>query len=148
MRVFDSQIKEIVNQRSWILICDDFDIYETLEMLKFCFENKILLCRLLSHIFYKLQLCDVKVFASLKIIYRDEIERLYREGLDAVDKEHFTSLYKSARERMIIKRNIRTEWTATDLFSFNSERVFRYISKFSAELTISTVNEVMSFPQD
>ena len=89
-----------------MLICDGFGTHETFEILEFCFENNILLCRLLVHISHKLQLCDVGVFAPLKTVYRDEVERLYQGGLDIIGKEHFISLYKSARERTITKRNI------------------------------------------
>lgn len=48
-RVFDLQIKERANQKSRVLIMNDFGTHETLEVLKFCFENNIILCRLPSH---------------------------------------------------------------------------------------------------
>ena len=57
-----------------------------------------------SHTSHKLQPCDVGLFAPLKTAYRDEVERLYRGGLDTVGKEHFTFLYEPARERTITKR--------------------------------------------
>ncbi len=82
----------------------------------------------------------------MKTIYRNEVERLYRGGLDIVDKEHFTSLYMPARERALIKRNITADWAASGLFSFNSERVLRDTSKPLSELTV--LNEVTSCPQD
>ena len=106
-RVFDPQTKGLANQRPRVLICDGFGTHETLEVLEFCFEHNILLCRLSSHTSHKLQPCDVGVFAPLKTAYRDEVERLYRGGLDTVGKEHFTSLYKRARERTIAKK---TSW--------------------------------------
>jgi hypothetical protein len=37
-----------------ILICDGFGTHETLEILEYCFENNIILCRLPSHTSYKL----------------------------------------------------------------------------------------------
>lgn len=95
-RVFDPQTKGLANQKPRVLICDGFGTHETLEVLEFGFENNILLCRLPSHTSHKLQPCDVGVFAPLKMAYRDEVERLYRGGLDIVGKEHFTSLYMPA----------------------------------------------------
>ena len=124
-RVFDPQSKGSVNQRPRVLICDGFKTHATLEILEFCFVNNILLCRLPSHTSHKLQPCDVRAFAPLKTAYRDEAEQLYWGGLDTVGKEHFTSLYKPARERSLIKRNIMTEWAATGLFPLNSERVLQ-----------------------
>jgi len=99
------------------------------------FENHILLCRLPSHTSHKLQPCDVGVFALLKSAYRDEVERLYRGGLDTVGKEHFTSLYAPARQKAITK-NVLAGWAATGLFPFNPERVLRHTPKPPAEITI------------
>ncbi|KAL1641204.1 hypothetical protein SLS61_010183, partial [Didymella pomorum] len=38
---------------------DGFGTHESLEVLKFCYENNIVLCRLPSHSSHKLQPCDV-----------------------------------------------------------------------------------------
>ncbi|KAI9148700.1 hypothetical protein HJFPF1_10741 [Paramyrothecium foliicola] len=43
--VFDPQTRETANQKTRVLICDGFGTHETLEILEFCFENKIILCR-------------------------------------------------------------------------------------------------------
>ena len=117
------------------MICDGFRTHETLEILEFCFENNIILCHLLSHNSYKLQPCDVRVFAFLKAAYRDQAERLLRGGTSTVSKEHFTSLYSLARERAFMKRNITASWAASGLFPFNLDRVFRHTPKPPAQLT-------------
>jgi hypothetical protein len=142
-RVFDLQTKERANQKPRVLICDSFGTHETLKILEYCFENNIILCRLPSYTPYKLQPCDVRVFAPLKTAYRDEVERLYRGGLDTVGKEHFTSLYKPARERALTKRNITAGWAASGLFPFNPERVLRDTPKPLPELTV--LDEVVGF---
>ncbi|OBS17012.1 hypothetical protein FPOA_12469 [Fusarium poae] len=72
--VFDPQTKERANQKPRVLICDGFGTHETLEILEFCFENNIILCRLPSHTSHKLQPCDVSVFGPLKAAYRDQVE--------------------------------------------------------------------------
>jgi DDE superfamily endonuclease len=150
-RVFNPQTKGLANQRPRVLICDGFGTHKTLEILEFCLENNILLCRLpshTSHTSHKLHPCDVGVFAPLKTAYRDEVERLYRGGLDTVGKEHFTSLKKPARKRALTKRNIMAGWAATGLFPFNPERVLRHTPKPPAELAVPKANEVVSCPQD
>ena len=53
-RIFDPETKERANKRRRVLICDGFGTHETLEILEFCFENNILLCRLPSHTSHKL----------------------------------------------------------------------------------------------
>jgi hypothetical protein len=37
-----------------VLICDGFGTHKTLEILEFCFENNIILCRLPSYTSHKL----------------------------------------------------------------------------------------------
>jgi len=76
-RVFDPQTTQQANEKPPELICHSFGTHETLEILEFCFENNILLCRLPSHTSHKLQPCDAGVLAPLKAAYRDEVERLF-----------------------------------------------------------------------
>ena len=110
-----------------MLICDDFETHEILEILEYCFENNIFLCRLLFHISYKLQLCDVAVFVLLKSVYREKIERLKREDVNTIEKEHFISLYSRARKTTFTFKNIKIDFAACELMSFNSNRVLRNI---------------------
>ena len=133
-----------------MLICDGFEMHEILEILKFCFENNIILCRLSSHTSHKLQPCDVAVFASLKAAYRDQVDRLERGGVNTIGKQHFTSLFSPARERTFTSKNIKADFAASDLFPFNPDRVLRDISKPLADLTMSKADEVKmrSCPQD
>lgn len=104
--MFNPQTKEIANGKPRILISDSFATYETLEVLEFCFANNIILYRLPSYTSHKLQPCDISVFRPLKTAYRDQVERLNRSGVDTISKEHFTYLYKPARDRSITKQNI------------------------------------------
>jgi hypothetical protein len=133
-----------------VLICDGFGTYETLEVLEFCLENNIILCRLPSHTSHKLQPCDVSVFAALKAAYRDEVERLERGGVNAIGKEHFTLLYSHARNKAFTQRNIRSGFSSCGLFPFNPDRVLRSMPKPPSELTLTDTNEaeVVSNPQD
>ena len=68
--VFDPATKARANGKPRILINDGFSTHETLEILKYCFENNIILCRLPSHTSHKLQPCDIGVFSPLKAAYR------------------------------------------------------------------------------
>jgi hypothetical protein len=148
-RVFDPQTKDKAKGKPRVLICDGFGTHETLEVLEFCFENNIILCRLPSHTSHKLQPCDVGPFAPLKTAYRDQVERLNRGGVDTISKEHFTSLYSPARDKALSKRNILAGWAATGLFPFNPERVFRHTPRPPDAATMPEAVEVVtSFPQD
>ena len=141
-RVFDPQTKGQANQKPRVLICDGFGTHETLEILEFCFQNNIILCRLPSHTSHKLQPCDIGVFAPLKAAYRDQVERLYRGGASTVGKEHFTSLYSPARERAFTKRNITAAWAASGLFPFNPYRVLKVTPKPPPQSTVPKAAEM------
>jgi hypothetical protein len=100
-----------------VLICDGFRTHKTLEVLVFCPENNITLCSLPSHTSHKLQPYNVGPFAPLKTAYRDEVERLNQGGINTISKEHFTSLYKPARDRALSKRNIQARWAGGGLLA-------------------------------
>lgn len=149
-RVFNPQTKARAHQKLRVLICDGFGTHETLEILEYCFENNILLCRIPSHTSHKLQSYDIGVFGPLKAAYRDQVERLYRGGANTVGKEHFTSLYSPARERVVTPKNIKAGWLKADLFPFNPDRVLKDIQKPLAGLTVPTADKLKLglYPQD
>jgi hypothetical protein len=124
------------------LICDGFGTHETLEILEFCFENNILLCRLPSHTSHKLQPCDVAPFAPLKAAYRDQVDQLEQGGVNTIGKEHFTSLYSPARKIAFTPKNIKAGFAASGLFPFNPDRVLRSMPAPQAEPAIPRVDEV------
>ncbi|KAJ5379594.1 hypothetical protein N7509_012713 [Penicillium cosmopolitanum] len=78
--VFDPQTRDRAGGRPRLLICDGFGTHESLEVMKFCFANRILLCRLPSHTSHKLQPCDVGVFSPLKTAYGAQVEQACRTG--------------------------------------------------------------------
>ena len=124
-RVFDPQTRDGADQKPRVLICDGFGTHETLEILEFCFQNNIVLCRIPSHTSHKLQPCDVAVFAPLKAAYRDQVERLERAGVGTIGKMHFTALYGPARQSAFSKKNILAGWRKSGLFPFDPSRVLR-----------------------
>ena len=97
-RVFDLLTKSRANGKPRILISDGFGTHGSLEVLTFCRENNIILCRLPSHTSHKLQPCDVEGFSSLKVAYRDQVEQLFRRGANTIGKQQFTLLYDSGRK--------------------------------------------------
>jgi hypothetical protein len=141
-RIFDPETKERANKKPRLLICDGFGTHDTLEILEFCFENNILLCRLPSHTSHKLQPCDVATFAPLKAAYRDQVDRLEQGGVNTIGKEHFTSLYSPARERAFTPKNIKAGFAASGLFPFNPDRVLRSMPAPPAEPAIPRADEV------
>ena len=144
--IFDPQKRERANGQPRVLICDGFGTHETLEILEFCFENQIILCRLPSHTSHWLQPCDKAIFAPLKSAYRERVDRLERGGVNTIGKEHFTSLYSPARETAFTPKNIKAGFAACGLVPFNPDRVLREIPEPPAEPTLAEANEVTVRP--
>ena len=86
-RIFDPEPKERANNNPRVLICDGFGSHETLEILEYCFETNIILCRIPSHTSHVLQPCDISVFGPLKSAYRDQVEQLERGCVGTISKE-------------------------------------------------------------
>jgi hypothetical protein len=145
--VFDPQTRLRAKGKPRILICDGFGTHESLEILKYCFENNIILCRIPSHTSHKLQPCDVGPFGPMKGAYREQVERLYRGGANTVGKQHFTSLYSRAREQALTSRNIRSGWSKTGLYPFSPHRVLQDIQKPLAELCIPSKSVTTNSPE-
>jgi DDE superfamily endonuclease len=115
-RAFDPQTKLRANWEPRILINDGFTAHESLEVLKFCHENNIILCRLPSHTSHKLQPCDVAVFGPLKTAYRERVEELYRGGANTIGKQYFISIYSDSRSVAFTRQNIEIAWAKAGLY--------------------------------
>ena len=138
--IFDPKTKELANWKPRVLIGDGFGTHETLEILQYCFDNNIILCRIPSHTSHKLQPCDVSVFSSLKTVYREQVERLERGCVGSIGKEHFTYLYGPARTKAFTPRNIRAGWSKAGLYPFNPDKVLSDVPKPLHELTAPELN--------
>ncbi|OQE34400.1 hypothetical protein PENCOP_c018G06625 [Penicillium coprophilum] len=123
--VFDPQTRDRAGDQPRLLICDGFGTHESLEVMKFCFANRIILCRLPSQTSHKMQPCDVGVFSPLKTAYRAQVEQACRAGVGTIGKPHFTYLYDRARKEAFTPRNIRSAWSRSGLFPFDPSRVLR-----------------------
>ena len=123
--VFDPATRARADGKPRVLITNGFGPYDSLEVMTFCFENNITLCRLPSHTSHKLQPCNVGVFGPLKAAYREQVEHLFRGGAETVGRQHFTLLYNRARECALTERNICSSWSRAGLYPLNPDRVLR-----------------------
>jgi len=90
------------------------------------------------------------VFALLKVAYREQVDQLERGGVNTISKQHFTSLFSLAREKVFTPKNIKASFATSGLFLFNPDRVLRHMPKPPTNLTIPKANKVKvrSCPQD
>jgi hypothetical protein len=136
--VFHPLTKDCAGKKPRLLINDGFGTHESPELLQFCYENNIIVCRLPSHTSHKLQPCDIGVFSSLKTAYREEVEKLYRCGAGTVGKEHFTLLYDRARRKAFTRRNILKGYSEAELSPLNPRKVLDPMQKPIASSTDTT----------
>ena len=76
--------------------------------------------------------------SSLKTVYRDNVKRLERGGVDTIGKQHFTSLCGPAREVAFSKSNIIAAWNKAGLVPFKPDRVLSAISKPACETSTAS----------
>jgi hypothetical protein len=134
-KVFDPATRQRADGKPRILIMDGFNTHESLNVMTYCFENNIILCRQPSHTTHKTQPCDVGVFSPLKTAYREQVDLLYRGGAESVNKAHFTKLYSQARSLAMTSRNIRSGWSKTGLYPFNPAKVLGDMEEVQASST-------------
>ncbi|KAJ5569181.1 hypothetical protein N7450_011667 [Penicillium hetheringtonii] len=120
-----------------LLICNGFGTHESLEVLKFCFANHIILCCFSFYMLRKLQTCDVDVFSFLKTAYRAQIEQACRAGVNNIGKPQFIYLYDRIRAEAFTPRNIQSVWSRSGLFPFGPSRVLRDIQMSRPEAQIT-----------
>lgn len=133
------QTRGVANGRPRVLINDGFSSHEFPEILEFCRDQAIVLCRLPSHTSHKTQPCDVGVFGPLKAADRDEVERTYGGGLGVVDKRHFTLLCDRARQKAMTRRNVLSPWSRAGHSPFNRSKVLRHIAPAEPECLTPTI---------
>jgi hypothetical protein len=142
--LFDPLTRARAEGKPRVLINDGLATHESLELMTYCFEKNIILCRLPSHTSHKLQPLDVGVFGPLKTAYRDQVERLYRGGANTVGKQHFTLLYSQARGVAFTLRNIKAAWAKTGLHPLDPDRVLRETQKPPPKENLGQSRQVLS----
>ena len=87
------------------------------------------------HSSHLLQLLDVSCFSVLKRLYRQQIERLMRNGVNYIDKQDFLEAYLAAHKETMTSANIHSSFAAAGLVPYDPERV---LSKLHTQLKTPT----------
>ena len=111
-----------------MLINNGFAAHKSLELLKFCFDNNIILYRLPSHTSPKLRPCDVGDFEPPETAYREQVEQLDRGGANTVGKQHFKHCSTAGLVTSLSRSlDIKSGWSKTGLYPLNPDVVLRDI---------------------
>lgn len=82
------------------------------------------------------------MFAPLKAVYCNQIDRLEQKDVNMISKEHFIFLYSPVKERAFMLKNIKIGFATSDLFPFNPDRVLRSMPAPLAEPAMPKADEV------
>jgi hypothetical protein len=133
IQVFDRETKAKA-RRSWrLLYVDGHASHVTLEFLKYCAEQKILLAQFPAHATHELQPLDVVVFKSLSSAYNRELEQFRDDshGRLPLAKRDFFTLFWRAWSSTIQPPLVLNAFRATGLHPFNPEVI---LQKFAPEV--------------
>ena len=89
----------------------------------FCMKNQIVFFYMPLHVLHLLQPLDMSCFASLKQLYRQQIENQIQCGINHVDKMDFLFLYLQAYIDIFTEQIIQSGFEATGLILYKSEKV-------------------------
>ena len=121
--VFEPGSKKISDDRTRLLILDGHLSHTTPEFFKFCREKSIKLLILPPHTSHVTQPLDVSIFGPLKTRYSQEVEKAGRNGIEAIPKSRFISLYCATRHATFTRRNISSAFRGAGLVPLNRPRL-------------------------
>jgi hypothetical protein len=119
--VFNRHTKVKTGNHRRLLIVDSYNSHVNMRFINYCDQNHILLAILPPHSIHRLQPLDVGLFAPLAQYYTQQLDKFIIEtqGLVHVTKRHFWKFFIQAFTQAFTEQNIRSNWEATELYSFN-----------------------------
>lgn len=129
-QVFDRETKAKA-RRSWrLLILDGHGSHVTMDFIKYCDDNKILLAVYPPHSTHTLQPLDVCMFSPLAAAYRDELVSFIERAqcLSSITKRDFFNLFHAARTRSFRETTVLKAFEATGLSPFKPDVI---LSRFN-----------------
>jgi hypothetical protein len=124
-QVFNRETKKKARQSYQLLILDGHGSHVTIEFIKYCNDNKILLAIYPPHSTHTLQPLDVCMFKPLSSAYSaalaDYIDKC--QGLSSITKRDFFRLFNTAWETSFKTKTILSAFKKCSLHPFNPQRV-------------------------
>ena len=121
-KMFEKHTASQTAGRYHLLILDDHSSHATASFDHFRITRKIISLYTPSHSSHLLQPLDISCFAPLKHFYGQKVREIAQNGIHAIDKKEFLSIYTKIRGHAFSKANILSGFAAADLIPFKSER--------------------------
>ena len=121
--MFEKHTSHQTAGRYRLLILDGHSSHATANFDHFCMERRIIPLYMPPHSSHLLQPLDISCFAPLKHYYGQKVREMAQNGIHAIDKREFISIYNSIHGRAFSKANILSGFAAAGLIPFKPERV-------------------------
>ena len=109
--------------RYCLLILDGHSSHATANFDHFCMERRIIPLYMPPHSSHLLQPLDISCFAPLKHYYGQKIREMAQNGIHAIDKMDFLSIYRKIHHQAFSKTNISSGFAAASFIPLKPERV-------------------------
>ncbi|KAL1954942.1 hypothetical protein VTO42DRAFT_400 [Malbranchea cinnamomea] len=81
-----------------------------------------------GHSSHLLQPLDVGCYSPLKQIYKKEVAKQMRLGINYIDKDEFLTIYSSIHPAVLSEKNIQSGFRATGLVPYDPEQVLAQLN--------------------
>lgn len=105
------------------LILDGYGSHHTREFLEFAASKKIIVFGLPPKLTHLLQPLDVVIYSPMKHWHSEAVNRLVRNGLDAVSKADFFEVITEIRTKATKEKSIKSAFRKTGIWPFNPELI-------------------------
>ncbi|KAL1960121.1 hypothetical protein VTO42DRAFT_293 [Malbranchea cinnamomea] len=106
-----------------LLILDGHDSHNGPEFDQFCIENSIIPLYMPGYSSRLLQPLDVGCYSPLKQIYKKDVEKQMRLGINHIDEDELLTIYYSVCPAVLSEKNIQSGFKATGLVPYDPEQV-------------------------
>jgi hypothetical protein len=131
-QVFDRETKSKARQSYRLLILDGHGSHVTMDFIKYCDDNKILLAIYPPHSTHTLQPLDVCMFKPLSAAYSTELANYMNrcQGLSSITKRDFFCIFNKAWQASFKSKTILKAFETTGLSPFDPKQV---LNRFNIE---------------
>jgi hypothetical protein len=126
-----------------LLILDGHESHQSINLERYCQENKIITLCMPAHASHLLQPLDVGCFGPLKKAYGRQIEHLIRCNITHVSKTEFFPTFYAAFQTTMTEKNIKAAFGVAGLVPLDPESV---VSKLDVQLRTPTPVEEEAGP--
>jgi hypothetical protein len=127
-RVFEPATRDKAKGQPRLLLCDGHDSHISGNFIAHCMEHNIVLIVLPPHTTHLTQPLDVAVFGPLSTAHGQAVDRLSRTGLARLTKAEWVDIYIKARQKAIVKKNIKAAWKGAGLIPLNRFKVLNHLA--------------------